>query len=123
MVVRLKILVCHFLYNPRDRILIVIYVQYQSTRVSTITFWAENNSRKHNLSKTNFSMEDRSMCGEGLHKLTGSLTLQTHPAKNAGSPPQVMRLDLGLDIREDLLKELRKPVHISFGKIIVSHLY
>lgn len=61
-------------------------------------------------------------------KLTGSLAadLQNPPAKNAGYPAQVMRLDLGLDIREDLLKGLTnggKPVHISFGKVTVSHLY
>lgn len=61
-------------------------------------------------------------------KLRGSLTadLQNHPAKNAGNPAQVMRLDLGLDIREDLLKGLTnggKPIQISFGKVTVSHLY
>lgn len=61
-------------------------------------------------------------------KLTGSLTadLQNPPAKNAGNPAQVMRLNLGLDIREDLLKGLTnggKPVHISFGKVTVSHFY
>lgn len=61
-------------------------------------------------------------------KLTGSLTanLQNSPAKNAGNPAQVMRLDLGLDIREDLLKGLKnggRPVHISFGKVTVSYLY
>lgn len=59
-------------------------------------------------------------------KLTGSLTanLQNHPAKDAGNPAQVMRLDLGLDLRKDLLKGLTnggKPVHISFGKVTVSH--